>query len=82
MITKRDSYAGYHIKTGMFILVFYFSGIVYKQVENDCCVGVYHGRQTLVKIRMIIERQDPKEEVPTPKLRSLMHFLENGRCVN
>ena len=77
MITKRDSYAGYHIKTGMFILVFYLSGIVYKQVENDCCVGVYHGRQTLVKIRMIIERQDP-----TPKLRSLMHFLENGRCVN
>ena len=74
MITKRDSYAGYHIKTGMFILVFYLSGIVYKQVENDCCVGVYHGRQTLVKIRMIIERQDPKEEVPTPKLRSLMHF--------
>ena len=61
---------------------FYLSDIVYKQVENDCCVGVYHGRQTLVKIRMIIERQDPKEEVPTPKLRSLMHFLENGRCVN
>ena len=82
MITKRDSYAGYHIKTGMFILVFSLSGLVYTQVEKDCCVGVYHGRQTLVKIRMIIERQDPKEEVPTPKLRSLMHFLENGRCVN
>ena len=82
MITKRDSYAGYHIKTGMFTLVFCLGGIVYKQVENDCGVGVYHGRQTLVKIRMIIERQDPKEEVPTPKLRSLMHFLENGRCVN
>lgn len=61
-------------ETGIFILVFYLSDIVYKQVENDCCVDVYHGRQTLV--------QDLKEEVLTLKLRSLKHFLGNGRCVN
>ena len=61
-------------ETGIFILVFYLSDIGCKQVGNDCCVGVYHGRQTLV--------QDLKEEVLTLKLRSLKHFLGNGRCVN
>ena len=47
-------------ETGIFILVFYLSDIGCKQVGNDCCVGVYHGRQTLV--------QDLKEEVLTLKL--------------
>ena len=61
-------------ETGIFILVFYLSDIGYRQVGNDCCVDVYHGRQTLV--------QDLKEEVLTLKLRSLKHFLGNGRYVN
>ena len=60
-------------ETGIFILVFYLSDIGCKQVGNDCCVGVYHGRQTLV--------QDLKEEVLTLKLRSLKHFLGNGGFV-
>lgn len=54
-------------ETGIFILVFYLSDIGCKQVGNDCCVGVYHGRQTLV--------QDLNEEVLTLKLRSLKHFF-------
>ena len=57
----------------------FYPGLLFERhwlqtVGNDCCVGVYHGRQTLV--------QDLKEEVLTFKLRSLKHFLGNGRCVN
>ena len=59
MITKRDFLCRMS-ETGIFILVFYLSDIGCKQVGNDCCVGVYHGRQTLV--------QDLKEEVLTLKL--------------
>lgn len=73
MITKRDFLCRMS-ETGIFILVFYLSNIGYRQVGNDCCVDVYHGRQTLV--------QDLKEEVLTLKLRSLKHFLGNGRYVN